>query len=87
MAAQRADPGSTLWLCRELLALRRAELGGQVAPYQELAVADGLWAYRVGGLTVLANLSGQACTWPGECGEILLSTGGEPDRDPDGVTL
>ena len=87
VAAQRADPGSTLWLCRELLALRRAELGGQVAPYEELAVADGLWAYRVGGLTVLANLSGQACTWPGECGEILLSTGGEPGRDPDGVTL
>jgi alpha-glucosidase len=90
VAAQRADRGSTLWLCRELLALRRAELGGQVAPYEELAGADGMWAYRVGGptgLTVLANLSGHARTWPGECGEFLLTTGGEPGRDPDGVTL
>src|SRR3984885_15235035 len=81
VAAQRADRGSTLWLCRELLALRRAELGGQVAPYEELAGADGLWAYRVAGptgLTVLANLSGRARTWPGECGEFLLTTGGEP---------
>ena len=41
----------------------------------------------MGALTVLANLSGQARTWPGESGEILLTTGGEPGRDPDGVTL
>ena len=87
VAAQRADPGSTLWLCRELLALRRAELSGEVAAYEELGVADGLWAYRAGGLTVLANLSGQPGTWVGECGEVLLSTGGELAREPGGITL
>jgi alpha-glucosidase len=78
VADQRDDPGSTLRWCRDLLALRRAEFGGQVAPYELLAVDDGLWAYRVGELTVLANLSGQARTWPGPCGEILLRTPAAP---------
>jgi alpha-glucosidase len=86
VAGQRDDPRSTLRLCRDLLALRRAELGGRITSYQELTVAGGLWAYRVGDLTVLANLSGQAVSWPGPCGEILLSTAGEPGRD-GGVTL
>jgi alpha-glucosidase len=80
VADQRADPDSTLHLCRDLLALRRAELGGGIAPYQELAVDGGLWAYRVGGLTVAANLSDHNVTWTGmtsaTTGEVLLSTGG-----------
>jgi alpha-glucosidase len=87
VAGQRDDPRSTLRLCRDLLALRRAELGGRITSYEELTVADGLWAYRVGDLTVLANLSGQAVSWPGPCGEILLSTAVEPGRGDDGVTL
>jgi alpha-glucosidase len=89
VADQRADPGSLLVLCRDLLALRRAELGGGVAKYQELAVSGGLWAYQVGGLRVLANLSGEAVTWPGRSGEILLSTGdgAGAGRAGDAVTL
>jgi glycosidase len=92
VAAQRGDPGSVLWLCRRLLELRRAELGGQIAPYELVAAeADGLWAYRCGGLLVLANLSGQPRTWPVETGEILLSTSGDPvpgtPGQPDGLTL
>jgi alpha-glucosidase len=87
VAGQRDDPRSMLRLCRDLLALRRAELGGQITSYQELTVAGGLWAYRVGDLTVLANLSDQPVSWPGPCGEILLSTAGEPGRGADGVTL
>ena len=82
VAAQRADPGSTLWLCRRLLVLRRAELGGQVASYELVAAEpDGLWAYRCGGLLVLANLSGQSRSWPAQTSEILLSTTGDPARD------
>jgi len=77
VADQRADPGSTLNLCRDLLALRRAELSGGIAPYRELAVSGGLWAYRVGGLTVAANLSGRAVRWDGAAGQIVLSTGGD----------
>jgi alpha-glucosidase len=91
VADQRADPGSMLSLCRDLLALRRAEQAGGIAPYQELAVSGGLWAYQVGGLRVLANLSAEPVTWPGRSGEILVSTGG-PDagaarRPGDPVTL
>src|SRR6202012_4283721 len=40
VAAQREDPGSVLRLCQQLLALRKAEVGGQIAQYRELAV-DG----------------------------------------------
>ena len=43
-------------------------------------MSGGLWAYQVGGLRVLANLSGEPVTWPGRSGEILVSTGG-----PDGL--
>jgi alpha-glucosidase len=76
VAAQREDPGSVLRLCQSLLALRKAEVGGQIAQYRELAVDGGLWAYQVGGLTVLANLSAEPVTWTGEPGEVLLATGG-----------
>jgi hypothetical protein len=78
-----------LSLCRDLLALRRAEQAGGIAPYQELAVSGGLWAYQVGGLRVLANLSGEPVTWPGRSGEILVSTAGpaRPGRPGDPVTL
>jgi alpha-glucosidase len=76
VADQRRDPGSTLALGRDLLALRRAEQGGTIAAYEELEVAGGLWAYRVGGLTVAANLSGAPVSWAGPAGEIVLTTAG-----------
>jgi hypothetical protein len=67
-----------LRFCRSLLALRRAELGGMIAPCETLAAAEGQWAYRVGGLVVAANLSDQPAAPPAEAGEILLATAGEP---------
>jgi alpha-glucosidase len=81
VAGQRAEPGSTLRLCRDLLAVRRAELAGQIAPYEPLAVIGGLWAYRAGGLIVAANLSDQPAVWSAPLGEILVSTPGQP-ADP-----
>jgi len=57
VAAQRADPASTLQLCRELVALRRAELGGQLASYAQLDGPPGVWAYRTGNLAVVANFT------------------------------
>jgi alpha-glucosidase len=78
VAGQRRDPGSVLAFCRSLLALRRTESGGTVASYELLSAAGGLWAYRVGGLIVAANLSGTPAAAPHEAGEILLSTTGEP---------
>jgi alpha-glucosidase len=83
VAAQRRDPGSVLQFCRRLLALRRAEFGGRVAPYELLPAAPGQWAYRVGGLVVAANLTGQPAALPAPAGEILLSTaGGQAAAEP-----
>jgi alpha-glucosidase len=75
VADQRADPDSVLSLCRRLLALRRAELGGGIASFEALASADGLWVYRTGALVVTVNLTGAPHDLPGEAGEILLRTG------------
>jgi alpha-glucosidase len=76
VAAQRDDPGSVLSFCRDLLRLRRAEFGGQIAGYQALTSPTEVWAYQTGPLTVLANFSGHAvdCDHPG--GPVVLSTGG-----------
>ena len=76
VAGQRADRGSMLWLCRDLISLRRAEFGGQIADYQQLPAPEGQWAYRVGGLTVLANFTGQRAAYGGPPGEVLLSSAG-----------
>jgi alpha-glucosidase len=74
VAGEREDPASVLSFCRSLLALRRAELGGQIAAYERLPATDGVWAYRTGGLTVAANFSDTPLDAPGPPGEILLST-------------
>ncbi len=76
VADQRRDPASVLSLCRSLLAVRRAEVGGRVASYEELAAAETLWVYRVGGLTVAANFSDLPADLPGPVGEVLLASSG-----------
>ncbi len=74
VADQRDDPDSTLNLCRNLLALRRAEFGGQIGTYARLPAQPGVWAYRSGSLLVAANLTGRSVTLPSLPGEILLAT-------------
>jgi alpha-glucosidase len=87
VADQRADPGSVLWLCKRLLALRRAELGGGIADYSQLPAAEGVWAYRVGSLLVAANFSGRPADFPAAvsaAGEVLLTaSGATPASSPD----
>ncbi|HEY6276387.1 MAG TPA: alpha-amylase family glycosyl hydrolase [Streptosporangiaceae bacterium] len=75
VAGQRDDPASTLSFCRELLALRRAEFGGQIAAYQALPGPDGVWAYQVAGLVVAVNLTDEPARWHGPIGDVLLATG------------
>src|ERR1700684_437547 len=93
VADQKADPSSTLALCRSLIALRHAELGGPVSDYEMLAGPDEQWAYRVGGLVVAANFSDQAVVVSCPVGEVLLSTSamtadfGEPVPAGEPVTL
>ena len=75
VAAQRDDPGSTLALCRRLLALRRAELGDGIAEFENLPAPAGQWAYRVGSLVVAANFTdAPLAAGPAEAGEVLLTT-------------
>ena len=80
VADQRADADSVLWLCRRLVALRRAELsGGIIDPktdFEHLPAREGQWAYRVGSLLVAANFSGQPAGIPPAAGEVLLTTSG-----------
>ena len=76
VAGQRGDPDSTLELCRRLLALRRAELGGGIAAFENLPASEGQWAYRVGSLVVAANFTGQPADMPAAAGEVLLTTSG-----------
>jgi alpha-glucosidase len=88
VAAQRADPSSTLHLCRDLLALRRAELSGRLASYTQLPSPPGLWVYQAGGLTVLANFTGSPVRLSAplaELGEVLISS--DPAGAGDGSVL
>jgi len=92
VAAQREDPDSVLGLCRRLLALRRAELGGGIAEFENLPAPAGQWVYRVGSLVVAANFTGRAAPvpvpGPATAGEVLLTTaaaGPEGPTAPPGV--
>jgi glycosidase len=80
VAAQREDPGSTLRLCRDLLALRRSAFGGQVAAYERLPAPPGVWSYRSGPLLVTANFTDRPVALPGPAGELLLTT--SPEAEP-----
>ncbi len=73
---QRADENSTLWFCRRLIALRKDELGGQVAAYSRLGSPPGTWVYQVGGLIVAANLSDAEAAVALPAGPVLISTPG-----------
>ncbi len=84
---QCLDKASVLWLCRSLLALRHAELGGRVARYEQLPAADGQWAYRVGDLTVVASFSDQPAGIVAPIGEVLLGTSAADPPAGDSAVL
>ena len=75
VASQRDDPASTLWFCRDLLALRRAAFGGTIAAYTQLPGPPGVWAYRVDDLVVAANFADEPACLGELAGPLLLSTG------------
>jgi alpha-glucosidase len=83
VADQRADPASTLWLCRRLLAIRHAELPG-IPAYEHLPAPDGQWAYRVGSLVVAANFSDAPADIAPAVGEVLVATADDAEP-PDSV--
>jgi glycosidase len=79
VADQREDPGSTLNLCRDLLALRRTCFAGQVVSYERLPAPPGVWSYRSGPLQVTANLTDGPAPL-NEPREVLLAT--DPEVGP-----
>jgi alpha-glucosidase len=83
VAAQRADPGSTLTLTRDLIALRRHRglLHGSYEPLRDTPA--GVWAFRRGGGALVAlNLGGDTAQLPLE-GAIVIGT----DRSRDGEAV
>jgi alpha-glucosidase len=81
VADQRADRGSMLNLCRDLIRFRRGSSDLRRGRYTSLAAPEGVWAWRRGERTVVAlNLSdGEAAVEvPG--GVVVIGT----DRDRDG---
>jgi len=67
---QRADPGSTLALVRELIELRR----GLGEGFELLEAAPGVIAYRRGARVVAINTTAESRPAPPELGEPLLAT-------------
>jgi alpha-glucosidase len=87
VAAQRSDPGSALHLTRDLIALRRSEADLRTGGYREVAVEDGLWAYRRGdGFLVALNLGDREASLPAD-GEIAVATRRERDGERLAGTL
>jgi alpha-glucosidase len=75
VAAQRGDPGSTLSLVRDVVALRRDEPDLVAGAYASLPAQAGVWAWRRGeGTIVAANLSAGPSALDDVDGTIRLST-------------
>ena len=81
---QRADPGSVLGFCRELIALRRRLPDLRSGGYRPLETAAGVWAWQRGAdVTVALNLSEADAVVPGLEGTVVLSSpaGLEADKN------
>jgi alpha-glucosidase len=76
--AQRDDPDSILRFCRDLITLRKTELGPAIVQYAQVrAVPDGVWSYVAGPLVIAVNLTDRPVTIPGFRGtDMLLRTMG-----------
>jgi len=84
VADQREDPGSTLHLTRDLIALRAAEADLRGGAYETLPAPAGAWAWRRGeGHAVALNLSDSDVTVGGLRGRVALAT----DRARDGERI
>jgi alpha-glucosidase len=84
VADQREDPASMLHLCRDLIALRRAEPDLSDGAYVALDAPQGAWAFRRGDAHAVAlNLSAEPRVVEGLDGEVVLS--GRREREGETV--
>jgi len=75
VAAQRADPASTLHLVRDLIALRRTHTDLTAGAYATLPAPAGAWAWQRGdGFQVALNLSDAGVTVDGLAGRVVIGT-------------
>jgi glycosidase len=87
---QQRDPGSTLHLCRRLVALRRELPDLRTGAYATIPTGEGLWAWRRGsGTAVALNLSASPGEVEGLDGRLLISTAGDREGEavPGGLRL
>jgi len=81
VAAERGEPGSSLSLCRGLLALRREHADLRRGPYASLQSPEDVWAWSRGDRYAAAvNLGEGEAVVEGLAGTILIGT----SRDRDG---
>ncbi len=83
---EKAAPGSVLNFWRRLSELRRAGRIGHLDKLERVLLDDQVWAYRVGEVTTVANLSDQAVTRPLAGDEHLrvLVSSASSDLGPSG---
>jgi alpha-glucosidase len=84
---EKADPASVLSFWRRLAALRQAGRIGTLDKLERVLLDNQVWAYRVGEVTTVANLSDQAAIRQLPGGphlSVLASTGASP---PPGATV
>jgi alpha-glucosidase len=80
---QRADPASTLNLCRDLIAARGELPDLRSGGYETVAAPPGVWAWRRGErVAVAVNLSRRPSTVRGLEGAIRLATRGGREAEP-----
>lgn len=81
VAAQRADDGSVLRFCRDLIAFRRTSEDLRRGAYREVPVPEGVWAWRRGERTLAAiNFGSEGAVLDGCRGAIAVAT----DRSREG---
>jgi len=85
--AQRADRASVLWLCRDLIALRRSEPDLRTGAYAEVRTADDVWVYQRGDAFLVALNLGAAPAIVPTNGTIALCTRRERDGEAVEGTL
>jgi alpha-glucosidase len=84
VAEQRADSGSMLNLCRDIIALRRRIPALREGAYTRLDAPPDVWAYGRGDSAIVAlNFSDQGAEVATSDGTIVLST----DRDREGQSV
>jgi alpha-glucosidase len=80
---QRADRDSPLWLCHDLIALRREEQDLRTGAYAQVSASDEVWLYRRGSAFLVAlNLGDSEAAVPAR-GTVVVGT--RRARDGEGV--